>query len=139
MQTNDNRRQLRNHSTPAEATLWKMLRNKQVAALRFRRQHAVGPYILDFYCPAINLGIELDGQVHFNPRAQKKDLKRTKYINEKTGINILRFENKVVFKYPEMIITAIEEYAEKYDELSHPILPLQRGSTPKGGGGLPGV
>ncbi|MGG6496092.1 UNVERIFIED_CONTAM: DUF559 domain-containing protein, partial [Bacteroidetes bacterium 56_B9] len=46
-----NRKELRNHSTSAEATLWKMLKGKQIAGLKFRHQHSVGPYILDFYCP----------------------------------------------------------------------------------------
>ena len=54
-----NRKELRNHSTSAEATLWKMLKGKQIAGLKFRRQHSVGPYILDFYCPQIKLAIEL--------------------------------------------------------------------------------
>ena len=51
------RKNLRNHSTSAEATLWKYLKAKQVAALKFRRQHSYGPYILDFYCPSLKLAI----------------------------------------------------------------------------------
>ena len=60
----DNRKELRNHSTPAEAILWRMLKGKQIAGLKFRCQHSVGPYVLDFYCPQIKLAIELDGEVH---------------------------------------------------------------------------
>ena len=110
-ETKDNRRHLRHHGTPAEATLWTMLKNKQASGLRFRRQHAVGPYILDFYCPAIGLAIELDGQPHFTSEGQEYDDRRTRYINAVTGIHILRFENRVVFEYPEMILAAIHEFA----------------------------
>ena len=56
------RNSLRNNSTAAESTLWKVLRNKQIEGLRFRRQHSIGPYIMDFYCPEIKLCIELDGE-----------------------------------------------------------------------------
>jgi len=114
-ESNDMRRQLRLNGTKAEACLWKMLKNRQVAGLRFRRQHAVGPYVVDFYCPDINLVIELDGFHHFTPEGQEHDERRTEFINGATGIHILRFENQVVFDNPEMILTAIEEYKEGYE------------------------
>ena len=49
----DLRKELRNHSTPAEATLWRLLKSSQISHLKFRRQHSVGPYIIDFYCPKL--------------------------------------------------------------------------------------
>jgi very-short-patch-repair endonuclease len=55
------RRELRHNLTPAEATLWRCLQNKQLAGRKFRRQHSVGSYVLDFYCPSEMLAIELDG------------------------------------------------------------------------------
>jgi len=55
------RRNLRTNGTPAEGALWRHLRAKQVGGLQFRRQFSVGPHILDFYCPALRLAIELDG------------------------------------------------------------------------------
>ena len=89
------RRELRNHSTSAEATLWKLLKNSQAGGYKFRRQHGIGPFVLDFYCPLLRLCIELDGGVHQMPLADVKDEMRTKFLNEQ-GITVLRFENDVV-------------------------------------------
>ena len=60
------RKHLRNNFTPAEATLWQYLKNKQINGRRFRRQFGVDKYVLDFYCPAENLAVELDGEDHFS-------------------------------------------------------------------------
>ena len=87
-----NRKELRNHSTSAEATLWKMLKGKQIAGLKFRCQHSVGPYILDFYCPQIKLAIELDGEVH--NRQQDYDEQRSYFLNRVEDIEVLRIEEK---------------------------------------------
>ena len=90
----DNRKELRNHSTPAEAILWRMLKGKQIAGLKFRCQHSVGPYVLDFYCPQIKLAIELDGEVH--NRQQDYDEQRSYFLNRVDDIEVLRFENRTV-------------------------------------------
>ena len=90
------RKALRNYSTSAEATLWTLLKGSQLEGYKFRRQHSVGNYILDFYCPRKKLAIELEGQVHFEPEQVQKDILRTKYLNEK-GISVIRIENKNVF------------------------------------------
>lgn len=102
------RKNLRNESTTAEAVLWVMLKGKQILGLKFRRQHSVGSYILDFYCPHLHLAIELDGEVHVV--REEYDEKRTAFLN-KEGIHVLRFENRVVFENPELIINEIEEVA----------------------------
>ena len=60
------RKELRSNLTPAEAKLWTYLKNKKLGGRRFRRQHSVGGYILDFYCPTEKLAIELDGQGHLH-------------------------------------------------------------------------
>ena len=62
------REELRHTLTPAEASLWKSLRRSQVCGKKFRRQHSVGPFILDFYCPECRLAVEFDGQEHFYPK-----------------------------------------------------------------------
>ncbi len=108
----DFRKRLRNHSTSAEATLWKILKNRQVAGLKFRRQHAVGNHILDFYCPEIKLGIELDGEFHASPVAEEKDRERDSFFNS-LGIEVLHFENRWVFEYLQDIIEAIGEVKAK--------------------------
>lgn len=105
----DKRKALRNNLTPAEAALWTMLKGKQFEGRKFRRQHSVGYYILDFYCPAEKLAIELDGEPHFQEKQMKYDEKRTKYLNS-VGITVVRFENKEVFQSPEGVLAEIKKY-----------------------------
>lgn len=107
------RKDLRNCGTSAEATLWKLLKNKQVEGLKFRRQHSVGCYILDFYCSAISLGIELDGEVHVSTQAKDYDERRSRYLMKEKGIMILRFENRTVFENPSQIVEEIKEVMRK--------------------------
>jgi len=111
----ENRRELRKNLTAHEAVLWKMLKEKQVNGLKFRRQHSIGEYILDFYCPSIRLCIELDGNCHYTPHGLAYDEKRTRFLND-NGINVMRFENKIVMTSPEYIINCITEYAERYNK-----------------------
>jgi very-short-patch-repair endonuclease len=106
------RRELRNHSTSAEATLWKLLKNSQAGGYKFRRQHGIGPFVLDFYCPLLRLCIELDGGVHQMPLADVKDEMRTKFLNEQ-GITVLRFENDVVWRNPQSIVEKIIEFGRR--------------------------
>jgi very-short-patch-repair endonuclease len=104
----DLRRQNRNNLTPAEAELWKHLHNSKLDGRKFRRQHSVGNYILDFYCPQEKLGIELDGKVHFTDNAFEADTVRTKYLNS-LNIKIIRFENKDVFNQLEGVLEEIRQ------------------------------
>ena len=101
------RRELRANGTPAERALWNWLKKKQVRGLQFRRQYSVGNHILDFYCPALKLAIELDGDYHYHMVQPEQDWKRDQELLEKYGIKTLRFENDVVFKHPRVIIDAI--------------------------------
>ena len=103
------RRELRNGLTPAEASLWKSLQRSQLSGKKFRRQHSVGPYILDFYCPECGLAVELDGQTHFNPHSWEHDCRRTEYL-QKLNIRVVRFENRDVFEYPEWVLAEISRY-----------------------------
>ena len=103
----DIRRELRQHGTPAEATLWKFLKGRQINNLRWRRQFSIETYILDFYCPAARLCIELDGASHFSPDGGSNDERRTESLWQKHGIRTLRFENKLIFEQPENILETI--------------------------------
>jgi very-short-patch-repair endonuclease len=103
------RRELRNNLTPAEGELWKHLKNGQLHARKFRRQHSIGNYILDFYCPSEKLAIELDGQVHNNTIAEHFDNERDNTLKE-LGIRVLRFENKDVFGNLSAILQEISNY-----------------------------
>lgn len=100
------RRQLRHHGTPAEAALWSLLKSSQLCGRKFRRQHSVGPYIPDFYCPAEKLAIELDGEIHNDPLRHEYDSERETYLLEQ-GITVVRFENRQVFEQTEVVLQAI--------------------------------
>ena len=102
------RRYLRSNGTPAEAAMWNLLKNKQIMGLQWRRQFSVGPYILDFYCPQLHLCIELDGEPHYSPEGVEQDHTRTEWLQKDRGIQTLRFENHLVFDYPQNIIAEIE-------------------------------
>ena len=103
----DIRRHLRTHGTSAEGALWNMLKGKQIAGLQFRRQFSVGHHILDFYCPALKVAIELDGDYHYHMEMPTKDYERDEELLREHGIKTLRFENKIVFNHPESIVFAI--------------------------------
>jgi very-short-patch-repair endonuclease len=85
-------RKLRRNHTDAEKLLWQALRNRQIANTKFRRQHPLGDFILDFYCHEQKLAIELDGGQHFDEKQRQADLARTEAL-ERLGIRVLRFDN----------------------------------------------
>ena len=87
--------------------MWKVLKNRQVSGVRFRRQFSVGAYILDFYCPELKLCIELDGAGHYNSEGLRHDYVRDKYLSE-LGIRVLRFENLAVLKMQPVMLAEIE-------------------------------
>src|SRR5437868_5481044 len=84
------RTELRSNLTPAEARLWSILKNSQLDGRKFRRQHSVGRYILDFYCASEKLAIELDGAKHFSGWGAHCDRERRLFL-EQFGINVIRF------------------------------------------------
>jgi very-short-patch-repair endonuclease len=102
------RKQNRNNLTPAEARLWQHLQHGQLEGRKFRRQHSIGDYILDFYSPWEKLGIELDGRAHFTDNGFEADEKRTAYLNS-LNIKIIRFENKEVFGQLEGVLEEIRQ------------------------------
>lgn len=89
----DFRRTLRQRSTDAEHALWTRLRRHRLGP-KFRRQHTVGPYTLDFYCPAARVAVELDGGQHYEGGTQHaRDLGRDAWLAER-GIRVLRFSDR---------------------------------------------
>ena len=100
------RKRLRNKGTSAEAELWKYISNKKLEGRKFRRQHSVGYFILDFYCPSEKLGIELDGEHHYWQEGIDEDIKKEMYL-KKHSIRVLRFENKWVFHDLEYVLKTI--------------------------------
>jgi len=102
------RKDLRNHSTSAEAFFWKYLQKRKLDGRKFRRQQSIKNYIVDFYCPSENLIIELDGEIHNNPLAEERDLKRTEFL-ESLGYIVIRFENKMVFDLLPSVLKDIQD------------------------------
>src|SRR5688500_9627606 len=103
------RTELRKNLTPAEAKLRSNLKRSKLAGRKFRRQHSVGDYILDFYCPAERLAVELDGQVHRGELAGLRDYERKLFLNY-YGIKVIRFENYLIFDEPEFVLGSIKKF-----------------------------
>jgi len=118
-------KKLRNNSTKSEIKLWLKLKNKQQYNYKFIRQKPIDSYILDFYCPELELGIELDGYSHELVEVFHKDLKKEKRLNE-LGIVILRFKDEQVFNDIEHVIKEIEFYIFEFEK--HTPNPSQEGS-----------
>jgi very-short-patch-repair endonuclease len=103
----DNRKLLRNNSTSAEAVLWGCLKNSQLKGRKFRRQHSIHTYVIDFYCPKELLAIELDGAQHFTKEGKENDGLRTKDLAA-LNIKVIRFENRLIFENIKQVLAEIE-------------------------------
>ena len=98
--------------TPPEAAIWTRIRTRQPGRPSFRRQHPIGPYILDFYCAPLNLAIEIDGQIHDLGDNPEHDNRRTAWLNAQ-GIEVIRFSAADVLKNADEIADAIWLIARK--------------------------
>ena len=104
----DRARNLRREQTPAEKRLWLALRNRELAGLKFRRQHPYGQFILDLYCVEHQLAIEVDGGVHLSPEQAVHDSERSEFLAQR-GVRVLRFTNEEVEKHlPDVLRKIIE-------------------------------
>jgi very-short-patch-repair endonuclease len=103
-------RRLRVQTTAAEKALWQILRSAQIGGLAFRRQHPLGDYVLDFYCPAIRLAVEVDGGQHNQAPGREHDLRRMQWLRSK-GVNVLRFWNNDVLVNLQGVATEIARVA----------------------------
>lgn len=90
------KRELRNYPTEAEQRLWFVLRKRNLCGLKFRRQHNIGIYIVDFYCPSHRIAIEVDGSQHYTAEGLKYDRERTSYLKSQ-GIVVVRVTNADVY------------------------------------------
>ena len=99
-------RELRRTLTPAERKLWRALRCKQLCGLKFRRQHPLTPYILDFYCHEKRLVVELDGGQHNEVAQTAYDRERTAWLRAQ-GLRVLRFWNREIDTNLEGVLEAI--------------------------------
>jgi 5-methyltetrahydrofolate--homocysteine methyltransferase len=113
---------LRTQQTDAESKLWHLLRDRRLSGLKFRRQHPVTPYVLDFYCDEHKLAIELDGSQHAEASSQAHDAEREQFLSAR-GIRVLRFWNNEFLQQPESILEAILAATES----PSPLTPLPEG------------
>jgi len=102
------RRELRNNPTAAEAILWKHLQRRQLLGKKFRRQYSIGRYIVDFFCVECDLAVELDGAPHFRELGAEYEGERTAFL-QGVGIELIRFENKIVYENIEAVLETIRE------------------------------
>ncbi len=97
-------RELRQPQTPAEQKLWARLRDRQLDGYKFRRQHPIDRFIIDFYCAKAKLCVEIDGDSH--AEQIEYDQARTAYLNE-LGYTVIRFTNREVFNQFEVVLQQI--------------------------------
>jgi very-short-patch-repair endonuclease len=107
-------RNLRNNMTKAEWKLWGYIRNKQLD-IRFRRQHPIGNYIVDFIALKIGLIIEIDGAQHYESRKEENDKIRTRYL-ERLGLKVIRFNNYEVLTNIDGVLAKIIMIIEEMDK-----------------------
>ena len=99
-------RVLRKNMTDAERRLWSKIRRKQLKELQFYRQKNIGDFIVDFYCPAAKLIVEIDGGQHYSEENILKDEARDRFISN-LGFKVLRFSNSDVFNNIEGVVQRI--------------------------------
>jgi very-short-patch-repair endonuclease len=103
-------RQKRHEPTPAENQLWQRVRNRQIKGAKFRRQHVIERFIVDFYCAEVRLLVEIDGPIHeYTP---EEDALRQEFL-EALGFRMLRFSNEMVFQQMEAVLAEIGAAVEE--------------------------
>ena len=103
-----NAKKLREQRTPAEIALWEALREKKLDGFRFRQQHPIENYVLDFYCHSASLILELDGEYHFTEEQKKSDEERSAYLST-LGLKLIRFSNHEVLHNLEAVLVLIKQ------------------------------
>lgn len=106
----DLKRRLRSDITGPEMRLWSKLRARQLKEVKFRRQHGIGPYIVDFYCPEQSLVIEVDGDSHADPEQIEKDQRRDRYL-QFIGLRVVRYRNDDIMNNLEGVLEDLQTRA----------------------------
>lgn len=113
--TKAKRKHLRNNMTKAEVILWSILKGRNLLDYKFRRQHGIGNYIVDFYCPELKVAIEVDGESHYTFDGVSHDQKRSNYLND-LGIQILRFTNPQIKQNVDGVIDKITSFIRQLEK-----------------------
>jgi very-short-patch-repair endonuclease len=104
--TFQNARALKQTLTPAEEILWKALRGRKLKGFKFRRQHPIASYVLDFYCHEKKLCVEVDGGIHQLKEYKENDKERTE-VMESLEIKVIRFTNHQVISDLKRVLLEI--------------------------------
>jgi very-short-patch-repair endonuclease len=105
-------RQMRKAQTKAESRAWWLLRSRNLAGFKFRRQHSIGAFFADFCCPELKLIIELEGSVHSQPSVVKTDGSRDEFL-KREGYLVAHFPNGSVLKAPDEFIAQVRRLCEE--------------------------
>ncbi len=97
------RQKLRQEPSPAESRLWWFLRRRRFHGYKFRRQHSLGRFVVDFYCPELNLAVEVDGDSHFDTDRKANDQRRQQWL-ERAGIQVVRFRNDEILQAIDRVL-----------------------------------
>ena len=117
----DLKRRLRSNMTGPETRLWSRLRARQLQGLKFRRQHGIGPYIVDFYCPERSLVIEVDGDSHADADQILKDQLRDRYF-QSLGLHVIRYINDDILKNLDGVLEDLVKRLSSRSTSPHPSL-----------------
>ncbi|MEQ1369689.1 endonuclease domain-containing protein [Acinetobacter schindleri] len=109
---------MRHTATDAEALMWQLLRAKRFMNLKFRRQHVIKPYIVDFYCHEIGLLIELDGSQHGTDDAVEYDVERTQFL-EALGLKVVRYWNHDVLGRTDVVFEDLWKVCAELKETTY--------------------
>lgn len=120
---------LRRPMSPPEARLWSRVRGKRLHGHKFRRQHPIGPYILDFYCPAARLAVEVDGRCHEDPERLARDRRRTMWLAAQ-GVRVIRVAAVDVRDELDGVLALIGRVVRERLQASAPPPPPPFGRSP---------
>src|SRR5215510_3537016 len=117
----DLKRRLRSDMTGPETRLWSKLRAPQLNGMKFRRQHGIGPYIVDFYCPEQSFVIEIDGDSHADAEQIDKDQRRDRYL-QSIGLRVVRYRNNDIIKNLDGVLEDLQTRASSGSTSPRPAL-----------------
>ena len=127
--------ELRQKQTPSKKILWQDLRARRLAGFKFRRQHPIECFIVDFACLSEKLVIEIDGETHLSEEARIYDARRTQYLN-RLGWHVLRFSNSDVHSRTDGVVEVIFQWLEDAAPVAPPSERFAP-TSPVNGGGRP--
>ena len=108
---------MRSNATDAENLMWQLLRAKRFMNLKFRRQHVIKPYIVDFYCHELGLVIELDGSQHSTDDAIEYDAERTRFL-EALDLKVVRYWNHDVLSRMDVVLEDLWRRCSEFKQTS---------------------